>query len=65
MNGEKVEIVDCLGMMAIPMTEGSNSIVFKYNPIENLICLTISLVFITAFIVYVFVSRKNIQKQRV
>lgn len=64
-NGEKVEIVDCLGMMAIPMTEGSNSIVFKYNPIENLICLTISLVFITAFIVYVFVSRKNIQKQRV
>lgn len=51
--------------MAIPMTEGSNSIVFKYNPIENLICLTISLVFITVFIVYVFVSRKNIQKQKV
>ena len=62
-NGAEVEIIDCLGMMAIPMTEGVNSIVFKYNPIENLICLTISLVFITAFIVYVFFSRKNTSKQ--
>lgn len=61
-NGEAVEILDSNGMMIIPVKEGENSIVFKYEYTPVIVGGVLSLCGVASIFAYIIVTRKNYLK---
>lgn len=58
-NGEKVEIINVNGMMAIPVFEGNNDIVFEYTNVVFIISAWCSLGGLIAWLLLIFNSRER------
>ena len=58
-NGEKVHILDSLGMMSVPITEGKNEIIFTYHPKTSIISCGVSILFVIMWLFYWQISRKE------
>lgn len=58
-NGEKVHILDSLGMMAIPINEGINEIIFTYHPRTSTTSFALSFLFIIIWLIYWQIGRKE------
>lgn len=61
-NGENTDIINCNGMMAVPVEEGENHIFFKYRNTDLLVGAAISLM---GFVIYgMLLKRPGMTKQR-
>ena len=61
-NGENVEILNINGLMAVPITQGDNEIVFSYKNMELIagFCITVSgLIFFVVYVFYWLKKQKN------
>ena len=58
-NGEDAEILNINGLMAVRVSEGENTVAFRYSMIINRICVVMSVVFIVVFVAYVMIYIKK------
>lgn len=59
-NGEKKEIIDSNGLMAVEIEEGINQIRFKYVPVRSVLGIAVSSISIIIFGVYLSISKRKI-----